>query len=123
MKDLTLSPSSENYVETLFFLKNENGDVRVTDLAIEVDVSKASVNKAVKNLKELELVNHNHYGSISLTDKGLNFAKEIARKHEILFNFLKLVGVDETTAEDEACTIEHFLSLDTVQKIEKYTKR
>lgn len=118
---INLSPSLENYIETLFFLKDDRGDVRVTDLATKMEVSKASVNKAINQLKELKLVNHAHYGSISLTDEGLFFAEEIAKRHKILFEFLEKIGVSSKQAEEEACIIEHLLSLDTIKKIEKYS--
>lgn len=121
-RELNLSPSLENYIETLFFLNDSNGDVRVTDLATKMKVSKASVNKAINQLKDLALVNHEHYGSIRLTDDGLNFAKEIAKRHSILFEFLEKVGVSMEQAEEEACIIEHLLSMDTIKKIEKFSK-
>lgn len=121
-KELNLSPSLENYIETLFFLKDSNGDVRVTDLATRMKISKASVNKAMNQLKDLGLVNHAHYGSISLTENGLSFAKEIASRHDILFEFLKKVGVSKEQAEEEACVIEHLLSMDTIKKIEEFSK-
>lgn len=121
-KEINLSPSLENYIETLFFLNDSSGNVRVTDLATKMKVSKASVNKAINQLKELGLVNHAHYGSISLTDDGLFLAKEIANRHNILFDFLKKIGVSEDQAEDEACIIEHLLSIDTIKKIEEFSK-
>lgn len=117
---MNLSASLENYLETMLFL-SEDKEVRLTDIANKMCVSKASVNKAVNQLKDLNLLNHSHYGSISFTEEGYNIAKSIARKHSILLEFFtKVLNIDEDTALLEACEIEHILSNDTVSAIEKY---
>lgn len=117
---MELSASLENYLETMLFL-SEDKEVRLTDIANKMCVSKASVNKAVNQLKDLNLLNHSHYGSISFTEEGYNIAKSIARKHSILLEFFtKVLNIDENIALVEACEIEHILSNDTVSAIEKY---
>lgn len=117
---MNLSASLENYLETMLFL-SEDKEVRLTDIANKMCVSKASVNKAVNQLKDLNLLNHSHYGSISFTEEGYNIAKSIARKHSILLEFFtKVLNIDENIALVEACEIEHILSNDTVSAIEKY---
>lgn len=117
---MKLSASLENYLETILFL-SDTDDVRLTDIANKMGLSKASVNKAVNQLKELNLLNHNHYGSISFTEEGYEIAKSIAKKHAILLSFFTdVLHIDECIAENEACEIEHILSHETVNAIEKY---
>ncbi len=116
---MKLSASLENYLETMLFLE-ENNNIRITDVANKMGISKASVNKAVNQLKELGLLSHDHYGQINFTEEGLSIAKSIAKKHAILLNFFtKVLEIDEDTAEDEACEIEHILSNETVRAIER----
>lgn len=117
---MKLSASLENYLETILFL-SDTDNVRLTDIANKMGLSKASVNKAVNQLKELNLLNHNHYGSISFTEEGYLIAKSIAKKHSILFNFfVDVLKIDEAIADEEACEIEHILSHETVCAIEKF---
>ena len=96
----------------------------MTDVATELSISKPSVNKAIKQLKQRGYVLHEHYGSITLTEEGLKAAKTVMSKHIILKKFLyELIGVDEEVAEEEACKIEHVISVDTLEKISAYIER
>ncbi len=116
---MKLTASLENYLETMLFLEADNV-IRTTDVANKMGVSKASVNKAVNQLKDLNLLSHDHYGGISFTDEGLEIAKSVARKHAILVKFFtKVLNIDEEIAVEEACEIEHILSNQTVSAIEK----
>ncbi len=124
MDDIKISPSLENYLETILFLQDSSDKVRVTDLADSVKVSKASVHKAIKQLTELNLANHNHYGSISLTSEGLEYAKSIEARHNILCDFfINTLGVSPEIGEDEACSVEHLLSMSTVLKMKELMDR
>lgn len=115
---MNLSASLENYLETMLFLE-ESSSIRITDVANRIGVSKASVNKAVNQLKDNGLLIHNHYGQISFTEEGLLVAKSIAKKHDILLKFfIDILEIDKEVAEKEACEIEHILSNSTVLKIE-----
>ncbi len=117
---MNLSASLENYLETMLFLENENS-IRITDVANKMGISKASVNKAVNQLKDLGLLSHDHYGRISFTEEGLSVARSIANKHRILFKFFtEVLEIDEEIASNEACEIEHILSNETVSAIEKF---
>ncbi len=116
---MKLSASLENYLETMLFLE-DNSNIRITDVANKMNVSKASVNKAVNLLKENGLLSHDHYGQISFTDEGLAHAKSIAKKHDILVKFFAdVLNIDSEIAEEEACEVEHILSSETVNAIEK----
>ncbi len=118
-----VTASLEDYLEAIYFLNNDEG-VRVTDIATELSISKPSVNRAINTLKAQGLVNHEHYGSLFLTEEGLDIAKKIAKRHFMLKKFLtQILEVDEKTAEEEACSIEHCLSADTVEKLEKFMNK
>ena len=122
-KGTNVTASLEDYLETIYFLNNDDG-VRVTDIATELSISKPSVNRAINTLKAQGLVTHEHYGSLFLTEEGLDIAKKIAKRHFMLKKFLtQILEVDEKTAEEEACLIEHCLSADTVEKLEKFMNK
>ncbi|MBC7240474.1 MAG: metal-dependent transcriptional regulator, partial [Chloroflexi bacterium] len=106
-----LTPALEDYLEGILILKEEKGIVRVKDLAHLLKVKASSVTESLKKLKELELIDQEKYGYIELTQAGINIAKEIREKHAVLKNFLvNLLGVNEETAEKDACSMEHYLS-------------
>lgn len=118
-KKSEVTASLEDYLEAIYFLNGKNEGVRVTDIAVELDISKPSVNRAINTLKSQGLVEHEHYGSLTLTDDGVKIAEKIAGRHIMLKKFLsKVLNVDEKVADDEACLIEHCLSSDTINKIE-----
>ena len=72
-----ISKSLEEYLKTIYILKKQNENVRVTDIANKMNCTKPSVNKAIKNLKENEMVNYQSYGTIELTKEGEELAKKI----------------------------------------------
>lgn len=122
-KGKNVTASLEDYLEAIYFLNNDEG-VRVTDIATELSISKPSVNRAINTLKSQGLVTHEHYGSLFLTEEGLDIAKKVAKRHFMLKKFLtQILEVDEKTAEEEACLIEHCLSADTVEKFEKFMNK
>ena len=118
-----ISCSSEDYLKAIYFLQETNNDVRVTDLADRLDISKPSVTRAVNNLKRQNLVEHENYGSLKLTSSGFVFARNIVVRHIVLKKFLcDLLGVDVKVAEVEACKLEHSMSNDTINKLKNYLK-
>ena len=109
-----LSPSSEDYLETILELSEANDAVRSVDIADHLQVSKASVNKAVHMLLDAGLIEHAHYGQIHLTGQGRSQAAEIMQCHLMLKRFLsEVLGIDEKTAEQDACRMEHAISRQT----------
>lgn len=119
-----VTASLEDYLEAIYFLNGKNEGVRVTDIALELNISKPSVNRAINTLKSQGLVEHEHYGSLTLTDDGLKIAENIAGRHVTLKKFLRdVLEVDEEVAENEACLIEHNLSADTVGRISRFMDR
>lgn len=112
------SESLEDYLEAIVMLGGNN--VRSVDLANQLQVSKASVNHAVNTLMLNGLLTKAPYGDISLTELGKTTSENVLRKHLVIRDFLtKILGVEETTANKEACGIEHNISDDTLERIEK----
>jgi DtxR family Mn-dependent transcriptional regulator len=120
-EQMSLSPSLEDYIEVILDLKEENESIRVTDLAEKLQVAKSSVNQAVSKLVELQLVTHDRYGPLQLTELGESKAQKVRERHRILTRFISdILGVDPQTAEKDACGIEHFISPVTMEKLVSY---
>jgi DtxR family Mn-dependent transcriptional regulator len=115
-----LSASLEDYLETIAVLKRKKAYARIGDIAKYLNVKSSSVNVAINFLVENELVIHEKYGYVDLTDKGEKIAREVQRKHEILYKFLNsLLFIDSKVAEKEACKIEHLVGVETIHKLER----
>lgn len=113
--DITVS--SENYLEVIYDLAAEGKSVRSVDVAKEMDVSKASVNKAVGVLRDAGYVTQQLYGSIELTPSGRARAKEVMLRHQVIKRFLiQILGVNEVQADEDACRMEHVVSEETMAR-------
>lgn len=116
-----ISKSLEEYLKTMYILNKQNGRVRVTDVAEKMNCTKASVNKAVHNLKDNGLVNYETYGSIELTEEGENLAKKVIEAYDIVFLFLKdVLNLDEEDAKREAEVMKSSIEDNTINKLAKY---
>jgi Mn-dependent DtxR family transcriptional regulator len=113
--------SAENYLETILQLTLKNGMVRSIDIANELNFSKPSVSVAMKNLRENGYLEVNSEGLITLTEKGMEIAQAMNERHELLRDWLISLGVDENTAANDACRIEHVISEETFEAIKKNT--
>ncbi len=113
----------EDYLEAIYLLRTEKQlPVRVKELSSQLDLSKSTIVIGIKKLKELKLVEHEHYGYITLTHSGEKIAKKIYSRHLTLKDFLiNVLKVKEDVAENEACEIEHALSDNTIEKIIQFT--
>lgn len=117
-----LTQSIEDYLEVMYNLKMTKGVIRVSDIATELGVKPPSVVEAVDKIFRLGLISREKYGEIKLNKKGIEIAKNILHKHNTLKKFLKILDVDEKTAEKEACAMEHILSDSTINKLEIFTE-
>jgi len=116
-KNNTYSESLEDYLEAINMLGGSH--VRSVDIANQLHISKASVNRAVNTLMENGLVQKELYGDISLTKEGRENSERVLKKHLLIKKFLiEILGVEEKMANDEACGIEHNISEDTAEKLE-----
>ena len=116
-----LSMSLEDYLEKIYILSGECEEVRVTDIAQALGLSKPSVNRAVNTLTNGGYLMHAHYGSIELTQMGHSVAKGIYKRHKVLKQFLvQCLGVDKSVAEQESYNMKHFLSKGTYRKLKNF---
>ena len=115
--------SAENYLETILMLSKKLPVVRSVDIATELDFKKSSVSVAMKNLREKGHITVTDAGYIYLTDSGREIAEMIYERHNTLTQCLTALGVDEKTAENDACRIEHVISKESFQAIKDYAKK
>ena len=117
-----MSPSLEDYLEAILISQEGSGVARVKDLANLLKVKASSVIEALGKLKERNLIIHEPYGYIELTREGAEIADRIYSIHKVLKAFLgDVLGIDEETAENDACRIEHYLSKTSIERISKFT--
>lgn len=117
-----VSTSHEDYLEAMVMIgADEDHPVRVVDVAEKMNVSKASVTKAVSILKGKGLVEQPYYGDITLTETGVAYGKKVLKRHRYLTLFLsKQLGIDPEIAEQEACLMEHAISDESFEKWIEY---
>lgn len=117
----SLYKSGEDYLEAVLFIEQQKGRVRSVDIAKYLGVSKPSVNKALSILQEMGYVNKPDYGDVTITDEGRKKAQTVALKHKALTRLLTdVLGVEQETAEKDACKIEHDISEETTKKLIDY---
>ena len=123
-QNFTLREASENYLEAILSFEDESGLARSIDVASALGVSRPSVNKALGVLKKAGMVDQQPYGRISLTPDGRRRAKEVMRRHGVIKGFLTgVLGVDDETADFEACKMEHVFSEQTMRKLTDYLEK
>lgn len=120
---MKLSASSQDYLEALLVLSQGKDSVRSVDVANRLGVSRASVNKAIGVLKELGFVTQERYGEVELTEEGRKAAVAVQKRHSTLKFFLKeVLGVGEENAENDACRMEHVISIETLEKLQIFLR-
>ena len=107
---VSLKESSEMYLESIYVLCKRKGSVRSIDVAEYMNFSKPSVSRAVGILKGEKYIVVDKDGYISLTESGRETAEKIFERHTVLTALLTAIGVDEQTAAEDACRIEHVIS-------------
>ncbi len=119
-----ISKALEEYLKTMYVLQVKTNEIRVTDVANQMNCSKPSVNKAINNLKENGLLNYETYGKIELTQAGEDLAKKILEAYDIVYVFLKdVLGLDEENAKSEAEKIKSTMEDNTINKLAKYVHK
>lgn len=111
------TPRVEDYVEVIYELILEKGYARIVDIGAHLDVSSPTATKMIQRLAEDGLVVYERYRGIALTDAGTELAKKVRHRHDIIMEFLRLLGVDEVTAHRETEGIEHHFEAGTVAKL------
>ena len=120
-KQLALSESLEDYLETILELQTNNTVARSKDIAQKMNIKRGSVTGMLKKLAAQEFINYEPYGYVTLTPSGKKIAKEIEGRHIMLKDFLfRMIGVDEKTADDTACRMEHAMDKSTFKKLKQF---
>ena len=118
-----MGESGEMYLETILVLGKKQSRVRAVDIAAEMALSKASVSIALGKLKAQECIVVDQSGQIAFTDKGRQIAEKIYERHRVLSSFFTSIGVDEETATEDACRIEHVISDRTFQAMKDFIQK
>ena len=119
---MKIRESAEDYLETIYMLRQSMGMVRSIDIANDMNFSKPSVSIALKKLRESGYVQIDGGGFITLTESGTEIAERVFERHILLSQVLIALGVDEKTAREDACRLEHDLSVESFEKIKQYCK-
>lgn len=114
--------SAENYLETILILSQKKPQVRSIDIVNELAFSKPSVSVAMKNLRQNGYVLMDKDGYLTLTDAGKTIAETIYERHLLLSKWLIRLGVNEETAVEDACRIEHVISAESFEAIKKHAE-
>ena len=117
---MRLQESGEMYLETILILSKTGAPVRAIDVGEYMGYSKPSVSRAVGLLKSGGFINVDRDGSITLTEDGRSVAEKIYERHTLLTAYLMRLGVDEETATEDACKIEHDISDVSFNAIRRY---
>lgn len=120
---MPMQESGEMYLETIYILSLRSSAVRSVDVGEYMGFSKPSVSRAIGLLKKNGLVQTDELGFLKLTAAGEAEAKKIYERHTVLTQLLINLGVDEKTAADDACRIEHYISEQTFDAIKAHMKK
>ena len=118
-----LQESGEMYIESIYVLNKKIGNVRSIDVCEHLGYSKPSVSRAMSLLKKGGFVVADSDGFLTLTDAGIEVAEKMYQRHTILSEFLMQLGVDEKTACEDACKIEHHISDASFDAIKKHIEK
>jgi DtxR family transcriptional regulator, Mn-dependent transcriptional regulator len=118
---MKLSPTMEDYLETILLLSEEGTGARLSDIAEKVGVTKASANRAMVTLSNQRFIRQERYKEVHLTPEGVAYANTIVHKHTVIKQFFtEVLQIDAEIADQEACRIEHVISLDSVLAMQRY---
>ena len=120
---MKIQKSAEDYLEAMLMMQEKHGFIRSIDVAEQLGVTKPSVSYATKRLRENGYITMDKYGLITLTDAGLEIAGRMYERHKLLIGLLVSLGVDEQTAREDACKMEHDISERTFDALCRYMNR
>ena len=117
------SENTEDYLELINDLINNNGEARIVEIANKLNVAQATANKTIKRLQSQGFIDKQPYRSIFLTEKGQKIALSSKKRHEIVYKFLINLGVSNKIALADSEGIEHHVSKKTLNKMEQFNKK
>lgn len=120
---MSVSEAMENYLETIYILSRKQSEVHAADICAYLDYSRPTVSVVVRQLRDqgyLDISSENH---ITLTGMGREIAERMYERHNVLAELLMSLGVDERTAFQDACKVEHDLSPESFARIREHYLR
>ena len=117
---MALQESGEMYLETIYVLSQQKAAVRSVDVADYMNFSKPSVSRAMGLLRDEGLLKKDTGNDLKLTEAGEILAKRIYERHTVLTTLFINLGVDEKTAAEDACRIEHYISDKTFDAVKRH---
>ncbi|HIQ75482.1 MAG TPA: metal-dependent transcriptional regulator [Candidatus Cottocaccamicrobium excrementipullorum] len=120
---MKIQESAENYLETILMISECKPQVRSIDIVNELEFSKPSVSIAMKNLRENGYILMDKEGHITLTDAGRKIAETMYERHKLLSKWLIRLGVNEHTAVEDACRMEHVISAESFEAIKRHANQ
>ena len=117
---MAIQESGEMYLESIYVLSQKSSAVRSIDVGEYMGYSKPSVSRAMGLLKKGEYIGIDRDGHITLTEKGLTVARKIYERHTVLTELLIRLGVDREIASEDACKIEHAISDESFEALQKF---
>ena len=120
---MSIKESGEMYLETIYILCKSKSSVRSIDVAEYMNFSRASVSRGIGLLKKQDFILMDRDGYITLTEKGLKTAEKIYERHTVISKMLMAMGIDEETATQDACRIEHVISDKTFEVMKQHADK
>lgn len=120
---MALKESGEMYLESIYRLSKKNGYVRSVDIAEYMNYSRPSVSRGIGLLKNQGYIEMDSDGYITLTDEGNKIAENIFERHTVITKMLIATGIDEETAAEDACRIEHVISEKTFNGLKSHLEK
>lgn len=111
----------EDYLEAIYELSAE-GPVTVSRMSEILEVSRSAVSQMLNRLKNEGLVKQPSYGEVTLTEQGEELGRKVSGRHKLLVSFLAYLGVSEAIAEKDACSMEHVLQEETINRLVEFIK-
>ncbi|MEA1993880.1 MAG: iron dependent repressor, metal binding and dimerization domain protein [Euryarchaeota archaeon] len=118
----TVTKSIEDYLKTIYVLTEEKDVTRISDLSLALDVQPPSVTEMIQKMDRRGFVSHEKYRGVRLTEKGKKLAKSVKTRNKTLLDFLTIIGVNEKTAKEDACEMEHELNPTTMDCLTGFVK-
>ncbi len=118
VQEYSITRSKEDYLRVIFELSKSKESIRSSDVAEKLGITRASVSRMMTELKKSGLIEKEKYGSVVLTERGYKLAAHIKNKHDLIKVFLtNVLGVSESIANIDACSMEHAVSHETAEKL------
>jgi Mn-dependent DtxR family transcriptional regulator len=116
-----LTFTMENYLEAIYELATMTGSARLTDIAARLSVTKSTANAAMSSLADKGLIENHRYSQIRLTEAGRKMASDVAEKHVVIRKFFnEVLEIDNDTADEDACAIEHVISDKSIDAMKRF---